>query len=161
MQCKKCKKECLDSELENGVCKECNSKEKGNKKTYILIILISVILSTISYLIIETLVNNDATLKDFEIGSFNMETEKTNYQYTSNLTTYTGRGEISCKNKDTNYIVLLEKNNKTSGEIEYTTVIVHEGKGEFTTYDSNYSNVDKKPNYEFKVIGYRNFKNVK
>lgn len=161
MQCKKCKKECLDSELENGVCKECNSKEKGNKKTYILIILISVILSIISYLIIETWANNDVTLKDFEIGSFNMETEKTNYQYTSNLTTYTGRGEISCKNKDTNYIVLLEKNNKTSGEIEYTTVIVHEGKGEFTTYDSNYSNVDKKPNYEFKVIGYRNFKNVK
>lgn len=143
MQCKRCKKECLDSELENGVCRECSSKEKGNKKVYILIILISVILSTISYLIIETWVNNDATLKDFEIGSFNMETEKTNYQYTSNLTTYTGRGEISCKNKDTNYIVLLEKNNKTSGEIEYTTVIVHEGKGEFTTYDSNYSNVDK------------------
>ena len=52
MQCKKCKKECLDSELENGVCRECSSKEKGNKKVYILIILISVILSTIIYLII-------------------------------------------------------------------------------------------------------------
>ena len=161
MQCKKCKKECLDSELENGVCRECSLKEKGNRKVYILIILISVVLSTICYLTIETWVNNDVTLKDFEIGSFNMETEKTNYQYTSNFTTYTGTGQISCKNKNTDYIVLLETNNKTTGKVEYTTVIVHEGKGEFTTYDSNYSNVDEKPNYEFKVIGYRNFKNVK
>ena len=103
MKCKKCKKECLDSELENGVCRECSLKEKGNRKVYILIILISVVLSTICYLTIETWVNNDVTLKDFEIGSFNMETEKTNYQYTSNFTTYTGTGQISCKNKNTEY----------------------------------------------------------
>ena len=33
MQCSICKKECLESELENGICKECLEKEKKRKST--------------------------------------------------------------------------------------------------------------------------------
>lgn len=155
MQCQKCKKECLESELTNGICKECMSKTKNN---IILPIVISVIISVVLSLSVVGWANNDVKLSDFKIDSFNMETEKTTYTYSDDSYSYNGEGIITCKDKDTDYIVLLEEKNISSGETDYGYVVVHNGTGTFGTYDSSYSGVTEKPNYEFNILGFRSFK---
>lgn len=157
MKCEKCKKECLESELENGICFDC--MKKNNKNNMILTIVLSVFISVLISLGIEGWANSSVGLSDFKIESFNMETEKTKYTYSDDSLTYMGKGTISCENKENDYIVLVEENNKTENEVNYITVIVHKGKGKFTTYDSSYSGTTEKPEYEFKIIGYRSFKN--
>ena len=64
MVCKKCKRECLESELKDGVCIECTSKKKNNT---IRIIIISVVISAILNLGITIWFNNDAKVSDFKI----------------------------------------------------------------------------------------------
>ncbi len=155
MVCKKCKRECLESELKDGVCIECTSKKKNNT---IRIIIISVVISAILNLGITIWFNNDAKVSDFKIEYFNMETEKTTYTYSEDSLSYSGKGKISCKDTNTDYTVLVEKKNKVNGETECFPVIIHEGEGEISTYDSSYSGTTQKPEYEFKIIGYRSFK---
>lgn len=155
MICEKCKKECLESELKNGICKECVEKSKNS---IIITIVISVIISVALSLIIIGLVNNEVRISDFKIESFDMDTEKTTYTYSDDSLTYEGKGVISCKNKNTDYLVLIEKTNKTNNELDYNCVVVHNGKGEFTTYDSSYTGTTEKPSYDFNIIGYRSFK---
>jgi hypothetical protein len=155
MICKKCKKECLESELENGICQDCATKGKN----YMIVqIVISVAISVVLSLTIIGWANNEVSLSDFKIESFDMETEKTTYTYTGDSLTYSGKGIISCKNKDKDYLVLIEENNKTSNETDYNYIVVHNGKGEFSTYDSSYLGAKEKPSYEFNIIGYRSFK---
>lgn len=155
MICKKCKKECLESELQKGICIECSTKDKGNiMKTVIISVFISVFLS----LIIVGMINSEVSISDFKVEAFNMETEKTKYTYSNDSVSYTGKGTISCKNKKNDYIVLVEKKNKTNNEIDYIIVIVHNGSGELSTYDYYSDGVSQKPEYEFNIIGYRSFK---
>lgn len=151
MKCKKCKKECLESELRDEVCFDC--KNKSNKNSMIITIIISVFVSVLISLLIVGWANSGVGLKDFKIESFNIDTEKNSYS-----TAYDGKGKISCTDKENDYIVLLEVNNKTDNEISYTFTIIHEGLGEITTYDSSYSGTTQKPEYEFNIIGYRSFK---
>lgn len=158
MVCKKCKKECLESELKNGICKEC---ETAPNNKILLTIIISVIISVVVMLVITAWANNDASLSDFKIESFNLDTEKTTYTYSEDSLSYTGRGIISCKNKDNDYIILVEKKNRVNNEVEYIDIIVHNGVGELLTYDSSYSGATQKPEYEFNIIGYRSFKKNK
>lgn len=155
MECKKCKKECLESELKNGVCQECMTK---GKNPIIKAVVISVVLSFFVTLGIEIWANNDASLSDFKVESFDMETEKTSYTYSDDSVSYSGKGTISCKNKITDYIVLVERKNKTSNETDYIPVVIHNGTGNISTYDSSYSGATQKPEYEFNIIGYRTFK---
>lgn len=155
MQCKKCKKECLESELKNGICQECITKSKSNT---IKTVVISVILSVFITLLIEAWANNEVSLSDFKIETFNMETEKTTYTYSEDSLSYTGKGTISCKDKNNDYIVLVERKDKANNEISYITVIIHNGTGELSTYNSTYSGPIQKPEFEFNVIGYRSFK---
>lgn len=155
MICKKCKKECLESELKNGICKECITENKSNM---VVPIIISVIVSVFLSLFIQGIINSEVSISDFKVESFNMETEKTTYTYSEDSISYSGKGTISCKNKKNDYIVLVEKNNKTSNETDYIVVIVHNGSGELSTYDYNNDGISQKPEYEFNIIGYRSFK---
>ncbi len=155
MECKRCKKECLESELEKGVCKECRTITKDG---IIKPILISVVLSVILSIGIVGVINSEVSISDFKIESFDMETEKTTYTYSEDSIYYKGKGVITCKNKKNDYVVLVEENNKTANEIDYITIIVHNGIGEISTYDSSYTGTTEKPEYEFKIIGYRSFK---
>lgn len=157
MKCENCNKDCKENEIKNGICKECQKKDRNN---IIKIILIAVILSVIINLIIEIWSNDNISNKSFKVESFNMETEKNTYAYAEDSVTYSGKGTISCKDKNGDYIVLIEKINKTSNETDYITIIVHNGKGEITTYDSSYSGTIEKPEYEFNIIGYRKFRTV-
>lgn len=155
MDCQKCKKECLESELKNGICRECETKSRSNT---IAIIVISVFISVVLCLVIIGFANSEVTLSDFKIESFNMDTEKTTYKYADDTVTYKGTGVVSCKNKDLDYLILIEQKNKTENKTEYNYIIVHNGVGEFMTYDSNYSGTIEKPDYDFEIIGYRSFK---
>lgn len=155
MICRKCKKECLESELKNGICQECVSK---NKNSAIKIVIISVVLSVFITLAIVAWANNEVSLSDFKVEAFNLDTEKTTYTYSDDLVSYSGKGIISCKNKNNDYIVLVEIKDKANNEIDYISVIVHNGTGELSTYNSSYSGTVQKPEYEFNIIGYRSFK---
>lgn len=155
MQCLKCKKECLESELTNGICKECMIKTKNNM---ILPIIISIIISVVLSLSIIGWANNDIKLSDFKIESFDMETEKTSYTHSEDSYSYDGEGTITCKDKETDYLVLIEQRNTTQGTTEYNYVVVHNGTGKFRTYDSSYTGTIEKPNYEFNILGFRSFK---
>ncbi len=128
--------------------------KKGNLNTrdIAISVIIAVIIAVILNIAITMWANSGESLSDFKVESFNMETEKSN-----TLTSYTGEGVISCKNKDSDYIVLLEEKDKTKSEINHRTVVVHNGLGKFSTYDSNYSGTTEKPEYEFNIIGYRRF----
>ncbi len=150
MKCSKCKKECLESELENGVCKDCMNKAQNN---LIKPVVISVIISVILSLSIVAWTNNRTKLSDFKIESFNMNTETSNTS-----SNYEGAGKITCSDTNTDYIVLLEEINTTTNEIDYGYVVVHNGEGEFATYDSTYLGTTEKPEYEFNILGFRSFK---
>ena len=56
MVCKKCKKECLESELKDGICRDCMSKT--NKNSMIITILISVVISVLNSIEIVFLSNS-------------------------------------------------------------------------------------------------------
>lgn len=155
MICKKCKKECLESELKSGICQECISK---NKNSSIKTVIVSVVLSVFITLAIVAWANNEVSLSDFKVETFNLDTEKTTYTYSDDVVSYSGKGTISCKNKNNDYIVLIERKDKANNEIDYISVIVHNGTGELSTYNSSYSGTVQKPEYEFNIIGYRSFK---
>lgn len=155
MECLKCKKECLESELTNGICKECMTKTKNSM---ILPIIISVIISVVLSLSVVGWANNDTKLSDFKIESFNMETEKSSYTYSENSYSYNGEGTIICEDKETDYLVLIEQKNMTEGTTDYNYVVVHNGTGKFGTYDSSYTGATGKPSYEFNILGFRSFK---
>lgn len=133
-------------------------KEKIFTTNNIVIMIISIIISVVLSLIIIGVVNSEVKLSDFKIESFSIDTETTTYTYSDDSVTYTGNGVISCQNTTNDYMVLLEQINKTENETDYYTVIVHNGKGIFGTYDSSYSGATEKPDYEFNIIGYRSFK---
>jgi len=100
MECKKCHKECLESELEDNICMDCMKGSKTNKtKTYIIIASV-IVLALISlcffvYLNISTPINNYqkqavSILKQYQQGGItNIEAEerikiireKTNIEY--------------------------------------------------------------------------------
>ncbi len=172
MKCKECNKDFNENELMNGVCFDCfeklqqnnqNSNEKAeipktekNKNSNLKIIILSVTLSVLISLLFINLINNNIGLSDFKIDSFNMDTETNSYG-----SSYSGTGTISCTDTSTNYFVLIQESNKTTGKISFNYAVVHDGKGEFGTYDSSYSGVTQKPEYDFKIIGYRSFKDNK
>lgn len=135
-----------------------NEKKKIFTITNLIIILVSIIVSVTITLIIINIVNAEAKLSDFEIESFSIDTETTTYAYSDDVITYDGNGTISCKDKKNDYIVLLQQINITENETDYYVVVVHNGKGTFSTYDSSYSGTTEKPNYEFNIVGYRSFK---
>lgn len=132
-----------------------------NKKIFstsnLIIMVICIILSVVMTLIIINIMNTKSKLSYFKIESFNMDTETTTYTYSDDLITYEGKGIISCKDKKNDYIVLLEQINKTDDETDYLTIVIHNGEGSFTTYDSSYTGATKKPEYEFNIIGYNSF----
>lgn len=98
----------------------------------------------------------------FEVANFTIESETTEYTYTENSTSYTGKGLIITQEKKGTYLVALKITLKSGGDEDsekeyYTTVMVNDGKGEFGTYE--YGDEDKitKPEYEFKILGYIKF----
>ena len=125
---------------------------RGNLITMTICIGVTLVIAILLFILTNSsgLVNNNF----FKIESFNMDTEKTDYTYSDNYYTYTGTGVITCLDKNTNYFVLIEKIDNANDTEDYTTTIVMNGKGEFGTYDSTYSDNIEKPEYEFKVIGF-------
>lgn len=100
--------------------------------------------------------NNNISLSDFKIESFSMNTDTSSYS-----TTYNGEGKIICSDTSTDYVVLMEIINITDDKTDYGSFIVHNGEGEFSTYDSSYTGTTQKPEYKFNIIGYNSFKNNK
>ena len=86
-----------------------------------------------------------------------METEKTTFTYSEDSISYDGSGKISCTDTKNDYLVLLEEINKTTNKTTYDYIIVHNGNGEFGTYDSSYLGAKEKPQYEFNIIGFQIF----
>lgn len=97
----------------------------------------------------------------FEITNFSMTSDTTDFTYTDNSTTYKGKGLITTQRKSGTYLVALKVNLKSGGsensESYCTMVMINEGKGEFTTYDSGSENKITKPEYEFEILGYVKF----
>lgn len=98
----------------------------------------------------------------FEITDFSITSDTTEYTTITNRTTYTGKGIVTTNNKNGTYLValkvILESGGNESSEQEYVTmVIVNNGKGQFTTYDSGDVGNIKRPKYNFEVLGYIKF----
>ena len=97
----------------------------------------------------------------FEITNFSMSSDTTDFTYTDNSTTYRGKGLITTQRKSGTYLVALKVNLKSGGAENSTSyctmVMVDEGKGEFTTYDSGKEGKITKPEYEFEILGYVKF----
>ncbi len=99
----------------------------------------------------------------FEISDFSINKDTTNYTSIENTTTYTGKGIITTQDKNNTYLVVIKQELKSGGsdttkKIEYNTVLVSDGKGEFITYDCGTAKEIKKPNYDFEIISYLKFK---
>lgn len=94
---------------------------------------------------------------EFEVSDFDLEHEKSDYSEK-----YEGSGEVETDAKG-NYLVLIsyEKDGGSGKDEGIITVLVHDGDGEFVTYDSSYSLEEgeelEKPDYEFEIIGYTEF----
>lgn len=130
---------------------------KGNLIT--MAICIGVTLFIAIFLFIFTngsgIVNNNF----FNIESFDMETEHTDYTYSDNYDTYSGTGVVTCLDKNTNYYVLIETIDTANDITDYTSTIVINGEGEFSTYDSTLIEDIEKPEYDFNIIGFIPFNN--
>ena len=127
------------------------------KKNMIIPIVISVFISVAISIIISFTLNTDhISLSDFSLGNFNLDTETTNYTYSENTTTYSGKGSVICKDTNNDYIVFVETIDSANNKTDFTTTFVPEGKGDFTTYNSTY-NKDKKPEYTFNIKGFLKF----
>lgn len=101
----------------------------------------------------------------FSVTGFTLEKEVREYEYIENTVTYSGSGYIVTEDKKNDYLVLLETKTVSGGmdgdeEPVYRYVVVHEGKGTFSTYE--YGDVDtlEKPVYTFQVLGYFAFNSV-
>lgn len=97
----------------------------------------------------------------FEITDFSMTSDVTEYTYTTNSETYKGKGLITTSKKSDTYLVAIKVILKSGGgknSNSYSTmVMVNNGKGEFTTYDSDDEGKIRKPEYEFEILGYVKF----
>lgn len=99
----------------------------------------------------------------FEISDFSIDKDTTSYTTIENTTTYTGKGIVTTQDKNNIYLVVIKQELKSGGsdttkKVEYNTVLVSNGKGEFITYDYGTAKEVKKPDYEFEIIGYIKFK---
>lgn len=122
-----------------------------------------ILVGTISLILIVAVLFIVFSKTKFEIASFNIEAETTDFEYTTNITTYEGKGLIITQNKKDTYLVAIKVNLKSGGDEnskeEYcTNVLVTDGKGEFTTYISGDEDKTTKPEYEFEILGYIKYK---
>lgn len=137
-------------------------ENKLNIKTILISFLGSVIISIILSLIIVNVTktkNNKIDIDDFKIESFSIDSDKEDFSYSDETHyTYIGNGEIECSDKNNDYLLLIKQYEENNDETTYTTSIIHNGKGEISTYDYEYtSGKSKKPNYSFKIIGFLTF----
>ncbi len=133
------------------------NKKSNILKTVVISVAISVIISVGICSLLKKSAFNNISLSNFKIESFNMETEKTTFTYSEDSISYDGSGKISCTDTKNDYLVLLEEINKTTNKTTYDYIIVHNGNGEFGTYDSSYLGAKEKPQYEFNIIGFQIF----
>ena len=133
------------------------NKKSNILKKIVISVAISVIISVGICSLLKKSAFNNISLSNFKIESFNMETEKTTFTYSEDSISYDGSGKISCTDTKNDYLVLLEEINKTTNKTTYDYIIVHNGNGEFGTYDSSYLGAKEKPQYEFNIIGFQIF----
>lgn len=98
----------------------------------------------------------------FEITDFSITSETSEYTYIEDTTTYNGKGIITTRDKKGTYLVAMKVVLKSGGtdnsEKEYyTTIMVSNGKGQFSTYESGNKDKIKKPDYDFEILGYVKF----
>lgn len=97
----------------------------------------------------------------FEVTDFSMTSDITEYTYSANSETYKGKGLITTSKKSDTYLVAIKVILKSGGGKDSksycTMVMVNNGKGEFTTYDSADEGKISKPEYEFEILGYVKF----
>lgn len=109
------------------------------KKQMLKVILLSVICSVIVSVLIFFLIANSSELSiaDFNVSKLNYTTE-TPY---SDTVYYNGTATIDCKDKEGTYLLIYSEKLVSGGTYEkigktnYYTCIVHNGKGEITTFD--------------------------
>ena len=129
---------------------------KGNIITIVICLVASLIISLVLFFVSNS--NLLISSNSFKLESFTLNTETTDYKYTDNYTDYEGEGIITCWDKNNSYYVLIEVTDKANNETNYTTTIVSNGEGKIKTYDTTASKVINKPDYNFKVIGFIQFK---
>lgn len=117
--------------------------------------LIIVVLITITTLFIFISLNKPK----FQIGNFNMETEKNEYKYTDTSISYTGKGEVVCSDLKNPYIVIVKVEKISGGKEDdekeqIQQVIVNQGKGTIITYDYGSEKEITRPKYSFEIKGY-------
>lgn len=171
--CKKCGKELNNNQKFCNNCGEKNEEYAANvkkldnigenrnshKKNRLL--GIGVVLAIIVIAIIVTIILMNKKV-EFEVEDFSLSKETTDYEYIDNYTYYTGEGTIKTKDKKGTYMVLVEpilvSGGNRSKETTPIAVLVTEGEGKFTTYDSGDVDTIKKPKYKFEIVGYIKFK---
>lgn len=125
------------------------------KKVFCLSII--VIMLTVGCTNVSTATDTRPDIK-FEVANFEL-----NHNNSGVFESYSGKGTIIAVGKETlvkkPYLVLLEINRISGGSkdftgTEYKNVVVYNGIGQFSTYDSEINDKLIKPNYEFKIIGY-------
>ena len=101
----------------------------------------------------------------FSVTGFTLEKEVQEYEYIENTVTYSGSGYIVTEDRKNDYLVLLETKTISGGMEEgedsrHHYVVVHEGKGTFSTYEYGDVGTLEKPVYEFQILGYIPFNKV-
>ena len=131
---------------------ETNKFLEKNSRKIILVVCIAIIITVILILW------NILKQPKFEVKDFSMNAETTEYTTIANYTKYEGKGNITASNPKGTYLVALRVKLKAGGNEEtrneyITTVMVYDGKGEFSTYDSGEVGKITEPKYEFEIIG--------
>ncbi len=126
--------------------------------------IVGFIISIIA-IVLTVVLNFDAFVKPkggegpgFTISNFSIEKTESDFTY-STWIYYTGSGTITTEDDEQDYLVvmrvtLISGGSGTARDIGYYTIVVSDGVGEFTTYDSGYENYISRPNYDFEIVGY-------
>ena len=136
------------------------SKDTNKSKLLYILIIISLVVAAITVIIsIGSLMKPKTKMS---VDDFSIKTETKHYTYIADSVYYEGEGIITSSDKKNTYLVVLEEKLVSGGDSdsrekaeETNIVIVTNGIGKFTTFDSGDEGEIEKPQYEFKILGYQ------
>ncbi|MDD3341579.1 MAG: hypothetical protein PHN72_05280 [Bacilli bacterium] len=135
--------------------------DKPSKVPYVVMIIMAVLVTAmgISILVFASSLKPKTKMA---ISDFSIKTSTKRYLYSKDSIFYDGDGIITSSDKKGTYIVIMEEKLISGGDSESREkdtatriVIVTNGVGKFTTYDSGDEGEIKKPKYGFKILGYQ------
>lgn len=130
----------------------------------IMCVVVSCLALVLSIVAIWFSLGTASTVK-FEIGELNMSKSTTEYDYIDDTVSYDGTAKITCSDSKNAYLVVVHKELVSGGDStsdydkEYDVqVIIRDGEGEISTYDSGDVGNTMEPKYEFEIVGYTKLK---